>query len=341
MTGVVAVILAAGKGTRMQSNRPKILHEVGGKPMVVHVVEAAEAATTSSPLLVIAPDDEATPRLLGARCDYVAQPEALGTGHAAQMALPYLTDCAQVLLTYADMPLLRAETYGRLLQLQAQTGAAVALLSVIGEMTSSFGRVVRAADGGVREIVEVAEARRRLDGEALLALRELNVGVYAFSAEFLSHALPRLPLRQARSGPEYYLTDTVSLALEQGRAVVALTLDDPDEGLGAGTRAELAQVERAFRRRAARYWLAHGVTLIDPDAVYIDPGVVIGQDTVIWPNTYVQGDTRIGPDCVIGPNTILRDARIGRNCRLEQVIIDRVTLPDDSAPSPFTHLRLP
>lgn len=338
MSNIAAVILAAGKGTRMASNRPKILHAVGGKPMVVHVVEAARQVTTRPPLLVIAPHDEATPRLLGAHCDYVVQPEASGTGQAAQMALPHLADCGQVLLTYADMPLLRAATYGRLLQLQIETGAAVALLSVWGEAASSFGRVVRDVKGGVREIVEVAEARQRPESEALLAIRELNVGVYAFSAEFLTAALPHLPLRQARTGPEYYLTDTVSLALEQGRRVAALTLDDSDEGLGAGTRSELAQVERAFRRRVARHWLGHGVTLIDPEAVYIDPDVVIGQDTVIWPNTYLQGDTQIGPDCVIGPNAIVRDARIGRNCRLEQVVIKGVTLPDNSAPPPFTYL---
>lgn len=338
MSDMAAVILAAGKGTRMASNRPKILHEVGGKPMVVHVVEAARQVTTRPPLLVIAPDDGTIPHLFGAHCDYVVQPEALGTGHAAQVALPHLADCTQVLLTYADMPLLRVETYARLLQLQRETGAAVALLSVWGEASSSFGRVVRTVEGGVCEIVEVAEAHRRPESEALLAIQELNVGVYAFSAEFLAAALPRLPLRQARTGPEYYLTDTVSLALEQGENVVALLLDDPEEGLGAGTRAELAQVERAFRRRTARYWLAHGVTLIDPDAVYIDPDVVIGQDTVIWPNSYVQGNTQIGPDCVVGPNTIVRGARIGRNCRLEQVIIEQVTLPDGSAPPPFTHL---
>ncbi|MCA9872615.1 MAG: bifunctional UDP-N-acetylglucosamine diphosphorylase/glucosamine-1-phosphate N-acetyltransferase GlmU, partial [Anaerolineales bacterium] len=141
------------------------------------------------------------------------------------------------------------------------------------------------------------------------------------------------PLRQARSGHEYYLTDMIGLAIDQGRLVEAVTTDDPDECLGAGTRAEMVLVEKAFRRRANRRWLDNGVTLVDPDVTYIDPDVTIGQDTVIWPNTYLQGTTTIGEDCVIGPNAILRNARIGRSCRIEQAVVENKTIADNTVVS--------
>jgi bifunctional UDP-N-acetylglucosamine pyrophosphorylase/glucosamine-1-phosphate N-acetyltransferase len=323
----------------MQSNKPKILHEVGGRPMVTHAFLAAAAVADVPPVLVIAPDDTAVPTLLGEAATYVTQPQPQGTGDAARQATGLLRDRTdQVLVTYADMPLLRAETMAALAERQRETGAAVVLLVVGGGPESAFGRVVRDGDGRVREIVEVAEARRRPDAAALLALADLNAGVYCFDAAWLWDTIDQLPLRQARGNPEYYLTDMVGLAVAQGRAVEAVVLADPDEGLGAGTRAELVTVERAFRRRAANHWLAHGVTLIDPDATYIDADVTIGQDTVIWPNTYLQGRTTIGAECVIGPLAVVRDATIGRGCRIEQALVDDVTVPDGTHVAPFSHL---
>jgi bifunctional UDP-N-acetylglucosamine pyrophosphorylase/glucosamine-1-phosphate N-acetyltransferase len=268
--------------------------------------------------------------LLGDAAAYVIQPEQLGTGHATQMASAVLegrTD--QVLVTYADMPLLRPQTMASLAARQQETGAALTMLSGLGPPDSAFGRVVRGADGRVIEIVEVAEARQRPDGEALLAVSELNAGVYCFDAAWLWANIPRLPLRQARQGQEYYLTDLVEMAAGQGLPVEALLAGDPDELLGAGTRAELAAVEKALRRRTARHWLANGVTLIDPEATYIDPGVVIGRDTIIWPNTFLQGTTHIGEECIIGPNTILRNARTGDRCWIEQSVIEKGAVPDD------------
>lgn len=335
---IAVVILAAGQGARMQSKRPKILHEVGGRSMVDHAFRAAAAVADLPPVLVLAPGDTAVPALLGDGATYVTQPQPRGTGDAARRAADVLRGWAdQVIVTYADMPLLRAETMAQLAARQRETGAAIVLLVVGGGPESTFGRVVRDGDGRVREIVEVAEARRRPDGDALLALPDLNAGVYCFDAAWLWATIDHLPLRQARGNPEYYLTDMVALAVAQGRSVEAIVLADPDEGLGAGTRAELVTVERAFRRRAAAHWLAHGVTLIDPDATYIDAGVTIGQDTVIWPNTYLQGRTTIGADCVIGPLAVLRDATVGDRCRVEQAMLDGVQVPDGTVVPPFSH----
>lgn len=337
---LAVVLLAAGQGTRMHSRKQKILHEVGGKPMVLHVFEAAVAVADVAPVLVVGPDEDGVRALIGDGAEYVVQPEPLGTGHATMVAEPALQGRAdQVIVTYGDMPLLRSETLARLAQKQAETGAAVVMLSGLGSPDSSFGRVVRDEDGRVREIVEVAEARQRPDTSRLLAIRELNVGVYCFDAGWLWQHINALPLRQARSGREYYLTDMVGLAVEQGRAVEALVSDDADEYLGAGTRQELVAVEKAFRRRANAYWLAHGVSLVDPEATYIDPDVTIGQDTVIWPNTYLQGDTIVGEDCVLGPNVILRNARVGNGCRVEQAVVENTAVADGVTVEPFSHVR--
>jgi len=324
----------------MRSKKQKILHEVGGRPMVAHVFEAAKEVTDLAPVLVVGPGEDGVNALFGSQATYVIQPEQLGTGHATMMADPALRGRAdQVIVTYADMPLLRADTMSRLAQMQSSTGAAIVMLTVIGEPDSSFGRVIRDPVGRVVEIVEVAEAKQRPESEAILASRELNAGVYCFDAGWLWTNLSDLPLRQARSGQEYYLTDMVGLAVAQGRLVEALVVEDADECLGAGTRSELVEVEKAFRRRANARWLAAGVTLVDPDTTYIDQTVTIGQDTMILPNTHLQGDTTIGEDCIIGPNTIIRDARLGNGCRVEQAVVEAVSLIDNTVIEPFNHVK--
>jgi bifunctional UDP-N-acetylglucosamine pyrophosphorylase/glucosamine-1-phosphate N-acetyltransferase len=332
---IAAVLLAAGQGTRMNSRRQKILHEVGGRPMVLHAFLAVAAVADCPPVLVVGPGEDGVRALIGDRAEYVVQPQALGTGHATAMAAEVLRGQAdQVLVAYADMPLLRAGTLRRLAEAQGTAGAAVALLTVPGTPDSPFGRVVRDPSGGVAEIVEVAEARQRPNAAELLAIDELNAGVYCFDGDWLWANVGRLPIRRARRGEEYYLTDLIEMAVAQGRRVVAVATDDPDEGLGAGTRAEMVAVERAFRRRVNAHWLANGVTLVEPDATTIGPDVTIGQDTVVWPNTFLQGQTAVGEDCTIGPNAILRDCRVGDRCHIEGVVLIGQRAPDGTTARP-------
>ena len=334
------ILLAAGQGTRMNSKRQKILHEVGGRPMVMHAFLTAAAVADLKPVLVVGPGEAGVRDLIGERADYVIQPEQLGTGHAALMAKPVLDGRAeQVIVTYGDMPLLRAETLIALADRQAKTGAAVVMLACLGDPASAFGRVIRNETGRVTAITEAAQARREPNAADLLAIREQNVGVYCFDGRWLWENIPHLPLRQARSGPEYYLTDMVETAVQQDRLVDAILLQDDDEGLGAGTRAELVGVEKAFRRRANQRWLAAGVTLIDPETTYIDPDVVIGRDTVIWPNSYLQGRTVIGEDCVIGPNAILRNAIVGDGVEIVQAVVEGVVVAPGCRVPPFTYLQ--
>ena len=289
--------------------------------MVMHVVEAARAVSDQPPVVVIGPiGGDAVKDLIGRDALYVVQEEQLGTGHATRVTADVASGRGeQVIVTYGDMPLLRTETLADLARIQKESGAAVVLTTTEGEPSSTFGRVVRAANGQIFEICEVAEAKRRPNTEEILNIRELNVGVYCFAADFLWRSLPDLPLRQARSGVEYYLTDLVEIAVQQNLTVEGVAISDPDECLGAGTRQELVPVEQAFRRRTNRYWMRNGVTLIDPTTIYIDPEVTIGRDTVIWPNSFLQGKTVIGEDCVIGPNVHLRDATITAGERIESV----------------------
>lgn len=290
--------------------------------MVMHVVEAARAVSDQPPVVVVGPiGGDAVKALIGPNAAYVVQEEQLGTGHATRVTADVASGTGdQVIVTYGDMPLLRAETLADLARIQKESGAAVVLTTVYGEPSSTFGRVMRDTDGRIFEICEVAEARQRPNTDEILNVRELNVGVYCFAADFLWAALPDLPLRQARSGVEYYLTDLIEIAVQQARRVEGVVISDPDECLGAGTRQELIPVERAFRRRTNQHWLDNGVTLIDPDSIYIDPEVKIGRDTIIWPNTFLQGKTVIGEDCVIGPNIHLRDATVADKERVESLI---------------------
>lgn len=337
---LAVLLLAAGHGTRMNSKYQKVLHPVGGKPMVQHVFEAALVVADLPPVLVVGEGQAGIPHLLGDKAEYVVQEEKLGTGHATMVAKAALTGRSdQLVVTYGDMPLLMAETIQQLAAKQRETGAAVVLLAADAGPENTFGRIVRDENGRIVEIVELANARRRPNAAELINIREQNAGVYCFDADWLWANIDKLPLRQARSGNEYYLTDMVELAVEQGLLVEGIWSNDPDESLGAGTRAEMVAVEKAFRRRANRRWLNAGVTLVDPDSTYIDPDVTIGQDTVIWPNSYLQGRTQIGADCVIGPNTIIRNSILGDQCTLEQVMLEGQVLPAGSHLPPFTHLR--
>jgi len=329
---VTAVILAAGQGTRMKSKLPKVLHAVCGQPMVYYAIQAAKAASTEMPVVVVGHRAEAVCEFLGETARCIVQDPQLGTGHAVQQAEAMLkgrTDL--VLVTYADMPLLRVETLNRLTETQRANPGPVTMLTVSAEEPRGFGRVVRGADGRVQAIVEEAAATPEQ-----LKIKELNVGAYCFSADWLWEALHRLPL--SKKG-EYYLTDTVALAVKAGLPVQAVVTDDPVETIGINTRVHLAEAETAMRQRINAAHMLAGVTMIDPQTIYVEAGVTIGRDTVLWPNSYLQGGTRIGENCEIGPNCIIRDTVIGNDCLVLASVLEGALLEDDVDIGPFAHLR--
>ncbi len=327
-----AVILAAGQGTRMVSSMPKVLHSLLGQPMAQYALEAAAQATGNQPIMVIGHAAEQVKQALGERARYVLQVPQLGTGHAVQQAEHLLrgqTDL--VLVTSADMALFTAETYEKLIRAQKAHTGPIMLLSAIADATSDFGRVLRGPDGSIRQVVEVAQATPEQ-----LAIPEVNTSVYCFAAEWLWKALRRIPLSPKG---EYYLTDVVGLAVADGLSVQAVTVEDKDEAIGVNTRQHLAEAEAALRWRINQRWMLAGVTLVDPATTYIEPTVLIGQDTIIWPNTYLQGDTITGENCTLGPNTILRHTRLGDRCKVLASVLESAVLEDDVEMGPFGHLR--
>ncbi len=330
---IAVVILAAGQGTRMKSDLPKVLHPLGGHPLVTYSLKAARALTDTRPVLVVGYGAERVQEAVGDQAILVRQAEQLGTGHAVLQAEPILAGQADIVLVlYADMPLIRPETLKALVQAHTRQGdATITLVSVIADQPRGFGRVVRDAAGNVVALVEEAQATPEQ-----LAIRELNAGIYCFDAHWLWPHLHQLPLSPKG---EYYLTDTVALAVAEGRTVQALIAEDPEEMLGINTRVHLAEAEAVLRRRINQRWMEAGVTLLDPLTTYIQDTVEIGPDTVILPNTHLWGKTRVGAACTLGPNTILRDTTLGDRCRVEASVLEGAILEDDVTVGPFAHLR--
>jgi bifunctional UDP-N-acetylglucosamine pyrophosphorylase/glucosamine-1-phosphate N-acetyltransferase len=326
------VILAAGQGTRMKSALPKLLHALCGKPMVLHALDGARAAGTETPVVVLGHGADRVREAVGEAVRFVVQQQQLGTGHAVLQTESLLRgESDLVLVTYGDMPLLRAETLRELVESQARNPGPVTLLTVVAGDPRGFGRILRGSDGNVAAIVEEAAA-----SPDQLQIRELNVGAYCFRADWLWDALHRIPVSEKG---EYYLTDTVELAVAAGLPVGAVALDDISETIGINTRVDLADAEAALRRRINREHMLSGVSIVDPAAVYIDLGVTIGRDTVVRPGTMLQGGTSIGEGCIIGPNTIIRDTTIGDNCTILASVLEGAVVENGVGVGPYAHLR--
>lgn len=332
MQKITSVILAAGQGTRMKSKLPKMLHKICGQPMVFYALQAAQSATSEKPVMVIGHGAEAVQTAVGEAAHFVIQAEQLGTGHAVMQADSLLSGQTDlVLVTYGDMPLLRAETVQKLVAAQKANPGPMSLLTVIAEDPRGFGRIVRKADGTVAAIVEEAQA-----DPSQLAIKELNVGAYCFRSDWLWAALKRIPLSPKG---EYYLTDTVALAVEANLPVQAIVMDDMVETIGVNSRVHLAEAEAAMRQRINTGHMLNGVSMIQPETVYIEAGVTIGRDTVLWPNTYLHGKTQIGEDCALGPNTIIRNTKIGDRCKVLISDLEGAVLENDVDMGPFARLR--
>jgi len=330
---VTAVLLAAGQGTRMKSDLPKVLHPLCGKPMLWHVLEALKDAATEKPVVIVGHGAEEVKKYLGDSAECVVQEPQLGTGHAAMQAEPLLKGKTDyVIITYADMPLLRGGTFKRLLETQRLNSGPFSLLTVIADDPRGFGRIVRKADGTVEAIVEeyVATAEQQ-------KIRELNVGAYCFKADWLWNELHRIE-KNPKKG-EYYLTDIVEIAVKDNLPVQAVVHDDFIETIGINTRIHLSEAEAALRMRINHQHMLNGVSMMDPTSTYIDMGVKIGRDTTLLPNTYLHGNTEIGEGNVIGPNTIIRDSRIGNRCKVLGSVMEGAIIEEDVDIGPFARLR--
>jgi len=333
MKRAAAVILAAGKGKRMHSSRPKVLHELAGKPLVQYVAEAALAAGLAPVVVVIGHGGEEVQGALGEGFLYAWQKEQLGTGHAVMQAMEVLPpEVEQVVVLAGDVPLLAATTVQGLVEEFTKAQAKGAVLTACLADPSGYGRVVRQGDRLVARIVEHGDA-----SPEELAIQEVNSGIYCFERAALAECLQAL--RPDNVQGEYYLTDVVQLMGRRDWPVVAYRVEDPQEIMGINNRVQLAEAESIMRRRLNTKLMLAGVTMIDPSTTYIDAGVEIGQDTVIHPFTILRGKTRIGRGCTVGPQVNLRDTTLGDEVEIRYTVAEEAKIGDQAKIGPFAYLR--
>jgi bifunctional UDP-N-acetylglucosamine pyrophosphorylase / glucosamine-1-phosphate N-acetyltransferase len=325
-----AVVLAAGQGTRMRSSLPKVLHPLAGRPMLGWVLDALAGAGVERTVVVIGHGAEAVRDALPAGVVAAVQEPQIGTGHAAQVGLAVLDPaCEAVVVACGDTPLLTADLIGRMLAAHREAGRAATMLTADVEDAGAYGRVVRAPDGTVARIVEARDA-----SPAELALTEFNAGLYVFDRALLTAALSGLGRGNAQG--EVYLTDAIERI---GGMVGAVRADDPEPAAGVNDRVDLAACEAVLQRRMREGLMREGVTMPDPDAVYLAAGVRVGRDTVLHPGTHLRGGTVIGESCEIGPDVVATDCAIGDGCTVVSAHMVGARLGDGAQAGPFAYLR--
>jgi bifunctional UDP-N-acetylglucosamine pyrophosphorylase/glucosamine-1-phosphate N-acetyltransferase len=334
------LIMAAGLGTRMKSNRAKVLHELGGAPLIAYVVRAARALEPRAIITIVGHQAEEVERAVlaevGELASFVVQEKQRGTGDAVESARSVLEKSdSLVLVLSGDVPMIRIETLRNLIEYHNNKGAACSILSVRFENPTGYGRIIRDTNGEFRKIVEQRDATEEERG-----VREINSGIYCFESTALFDALRKVEPKNDQG--EYYLTDVAEIILASGGTVSVYLSNDPREVSGVNTRAELAEFENLIRRSAIRrLMIESGVTFIDPSHAYISAEAQIGRDTVIHPNVTIEGKTMIGEGCVIRAGTRITNSRLGDNVTVKDhsVIVDS-RIESNCSVGPFAHLRM-
>ncbi len=341
-TQLQVIILAAGKGTRMYSSKPKVLHELAGKPLVQHVVDCAKALNAESIALVYGHGGEEVKKTLSDEAlTWCEQREQLGTGHAVQQAVDNINDSADVLILYGDVPLLRKETLEELMQ--AKGRQSIALLTANLDDPAGYGRIVRNSendataesqlDWPIERIVEEKDA-----SGLIKQIKEINSGVMVVNGDKLKHWLSKIGNDNAQA--EYYLTDLIELAVKEGETVKSYIVPDNKEIEGINNKIQLAELEREYQKRQAVKLMTKGMTLRDPHRFDLRGELEIGQDVVIDINVIIEGHCKIGNNVTIGANTVLKNVTVGDNVEiLENCILEQSTVADGCFIGPFARLR--
>jgi bifunctional UDP-N-acetylglucosamine pyrophosphorylase/glucosamine-1-phosphate N-acetyltransferase len=326
-----AVIMAAGKGTRMKSRKPKVLHELCGRSMFEHVLAAVRAAGAKDIAAVVSRELVEPIESYGVRC--IIQEPQNGTGHAMQLAMAALPDDdAQILVVSGDMPLVPADLLRQVVESRAVDKTALSMVTARVPQPTNFGRIVR--EGGrvarIVENVDATEDERKID--------EVNAALYCFDGPTLRRLLPRLTPNNAQR--ELYLTDCIAAIVAEGGRIETVECSDRRAVLGVNNRSELAATRAVMQKRILEELMVSGVSIVDPSATFVDVGVDIGKDTEILPQTHLRGTTRVGSDCVIGPNTYLENATVADGVRVWYSIVRDSSVAPGATIGPFAHLRL-
>jgi bifunctional UDP-N-acetylglucosamine pyrophosphorylase/glucosamine-1-phosphate N-acetyltransferase len=331
MAKTAAIILAAGRGTRMHSGRAKALHELGGIPLVMHVVRTVERAGLEMPWVVSGYQADRVEETLEGLAQFIRQPEMRGTGNAVYHVLGELpADVDDILVLYADCPLLPEELLTSLLAAHERNDAAATLVTTVMEDPTGYGRIVRGGDNSIDAIIEEQSLN-----DANRSIQEINTGIGVWRVDGLRQILADLPYHNE----EQYLTEAVAVLRSRGDVVLPLMWDQSDQVMGINTRRELARAEAILRQRTLDRLYDQGVTIVDPDTTYVDADVEVGQDTVIYPMTFLKGRTKIGRECHIGPMATVVNSRLADGVIIGQSVIEQSVISSTARVGPFSHLR--
>jgi bifunctional UDP-N-acetylglucosamine pyrophosphorylase/glucosamine-1-phosphate N-acetyltransferase len=328
-----AVILAAGKGTRMKSKLPKVLHNLCGIPMLSHIIDAVTVAGVKKTVVVAGYGADLVACEIEGKAEMAIQAEQLGTAHALMQAGQNLKSFrGQLLVLCGDTPLIEADTLALLAKRHQDTGAAATVLTAVLQDPTGYGRVLRDGRGRVVRIVEQKDA-----SPEIIEIREVNTGIYCFEPQGVFEALSRVTPQNNQS--EYYLTDIIEMYVREGRTVEAVRVEDPVQVTGVNDRIQLAEAEQYMRRKILRELMHSGVTVVDPNSTFVGRQVRVGRDTVIHPFTFIEGNTVVGEDCTIGPGSRLVDAVVGRGVTIQNSIVMDSSISDRCLIGPFSYLR--
>ncbi len=334
--GTVAVVLAAGLGTRMRSATPKVLHELCGRPMLAYMLDAwasTEAAGTRLPVIVYSPTVQAVAEVFADRATFALQKEPRGSGDAVRAAMTAIPqDATEILVLSGDVPLVTGVDLEAIIEARRADDAAIALASVFAADPAQLGRVVRGEFGTVERIVEASDAT-----PDELAGNEINAGLYVFDAAWLRRRIGSLEASPVTG--ELYLTDLVRFAREDGRIVSAVGFDDDGRFDGINDRSQLAAAEWSLRVRLNETHMRNGVTMRDPSTVYLDWTVELGSDVTLEPNVILRGATRVGDGSTIGAGSQLVNAVVGRRATVWASVVESSTIEDEATVGPYSHLR--
>ncbi len=332
MDEVVLIVLAAGQGKRMKSEKSKVIHRVCGKEMVNCVLDAGRKAGCATAAVVVGHKKEQVIDAVGDAAKIVVQERQLGTGHAVMQAKDIISDSENTLIISGDTPLITAETLCAALESHRGSGNAATVLTTVIPCADGYGRIVRGRDNSVKKIVEHKDAN---DEER--KIKEINSGIYCFKSDALLNALSHLTNNNAQG--EYYLTDTLEILRGMGERIGAYEVSDSAEVLGVNDRVQLAEVEKLMRRRINLRHMLGGVTLIDPDNTYIGADACIGNDTVVYPGAIIEGKTVIGRNVVIGQNCRLVNACVGDGTDIWTSTIIDSSVGESTHVGPYAYIR--
>lgn len=333
MKNFKAIILAAGEGTRMKSKHPKVIHKILNKTMLDYVINAAQKSGADGICVIVGHGAEAVKASVSnTNVQFATQEQQKGTGHAVMQAADFIDENNDIIILYGDTPLITAETINDLIKFHRDEKNGVSIVSAVVDDPTGYGHIIRDAEGNFLKNIEHKDANTEE-----MAVREINTGIYCFSGDKLKDALTKITNNNVQG--EYYLPDTLEIILKGGSKVNAMKTADVSEFFGVNSRVQLAEAELIMKNRINKLHMENGVTMIDPAQTYIDEGIIIGCDTIIYPGTILEGNTIIGSDCIVGPSSKITNTIIGNEVKIQYSTAMDSKIGNKTTVGPYAYIR--